>query len=75
MAQNEMSVLAYNAMKQETRDLMSYAWQTANNDADRATQLAIAKIQSDDARAAAKASRTNSLWGALGSVAAAIAVG
>jgi len=75
MAQNEMSVLAYNAMMQETRDLMSYAWQTANNDADRATQLAIAKIQSDDARAAAKASRTNSLWGALGSVAAAIAVG
>jgi len=75
MAQNEMSVLAYNAMMQETRDLMSYAWQTANNDAERATQLAIARIQSDDARASAKASRTNSMWGALGSVAAAIAVG
>lgn len=75
MAQNEMSSLAYNAMMQETRDLMSYAWQTANNDADRATQLAIAKIQSDDARASAKASQSNSMWGALGSVAAAIAVG
>ena len=51
---------------------MQFAWQSSNNDADRATQLAIAKISSDDAKDAAKSSRSTSFWSAIGNVAAAI---
>ena len=53
---------------QEVRDLMSYAWQTANNDADRATNLAVAKVTSDAAMADAKAKKFSGLWTALGAV-------
>ena len=70
-AANNMTNLAFNASMQETRDLMSYAFQAADNDANRATQLAIAKIASEDARAAANASKKAGLWGAIGSAAAA----
>ena len=71
MAATEMTSLGFNALLQESRDLMSFAWQTENNNADRATQLAMAKIQSDDAKAASKASKSSGLWGAVGSLAAA----
>lgn len=71
-AANNMTNLAFNALMQETRDLMSFAWQTANNDADRATQLSIAKISSDDAKASAAAQKSVGLWGAIGSFAAAL---
>ena len=69
---NNMSQLAFNAVMQETRDLMSYAWQTANNDADRATQLALGKMSGDAAAAQAKASKSSGLWGAIGSIGAAM---
>ena len=68
---NNMTQLAFNAVMQETRDLMSYAWQTANNDAERATQLALGKLQSDAAAASAKANISNGMWGALGQFGAA----
>ena len=71
-AENGMTNLAFNAYMQEVRDIMSFSWQTENNDADRATQLAIAKISSNDAKSAAAASKSVGFWGALGSVAAAI---
>lgn len=71
MAMNEMSATAFSAMLQESRDLMSFAWQTGNNDADRATQLAIANIQSADAKAAASASKSSSFWSSVGNFAAA----
>jgi hypothetical protein len=71
-AANGMTNLAFNAYMQEVRDVMSFAWQTENNDADRATQLAIAKISSDDAKAAASASKSGAWWSALGSLAAAV---
>ncbi len=66
-----MTQLAFNAVMQETRDLMSYAWQTANNDAERATQLALGKLSADAAAASAKAKVSNGMWGALGSFGAA----
>jgi len=51
---------------------MSFAWQTANNDADRATTLATANLAREASEANAKANKSAGLWGALGSVAAAI---
>jgi len=72
MAASEMTSLAFNGLLQESRDLMSFSWQTENNNADRATQLAIAKIVSEDAKAAAAAGKTASLWGAIGSFAASL---
>jgi len=66
-----MTTLGFGAYMQEVRDLMSYAWQTANNDADRATNLAVAKVSGDAAEANAKASRSSGLWTALGTVVAA----
>ena len=71
-AMNNMTSLAFNAVMQETRDLMSYAFQAADSDANRATQLAIAKIASEDARAAAAASKKSGLWKAIGSIGAAM---
>jgi len=76
---NQMTALGYNAVIQQYRDRMSYAWQTANNDADRATSIATSKIAADatkyasDAAAAAKAneaaaSRSNTFWSTVGTV-------
>ena len=71
-AANNMTNLAFNAAMQETRDMMQYAWTSEENDANRAVQLAIAKLSSSDAKAAAAASKTAGMWGAFGSFAAAI---
>ena len=71
-AANNMTNLAFNAAMQETRDMMQYAWTSEENDANRAVQLAIAKLSSDDAKAAASASKTAGMWGAFGSFAAAL---
>jgi hypothetical protein len=70
-AATEMTSLAFNGLLQENRDMMSFAWQTENNNADRSTQLAIANIQSADAKEAAAAERSSGFWSALGNVAAA----
>ena len=67
-AANNMTTLGFGAYMQEVRDLMSYSWQTANNDADRATNLAIAKVAGDANMANAKAKKYSGLWTALGAV-------
>ena len=69
---NDMSALGFSAYMQEVRDLMSYAWQTNNNDADRATRLAEAKLERDAKEYAAKATKSAGFWSSLGSVAATI---
>ena len=71
MAASEMTSLAFNALIQESRDLMSFAWQTEDNNANRATQLAIANIASADAKVDASAAKKAALWGAIGTFAAA----
>jgi len=82
-AANQMTALGYNAIIQQYRDRISYAWQTANNDADRATSIATSKIGADatkyaaDAAAAAKsseaaASKSSSFWESVGNIAAAV---
>ena len=75
--QGQMTMNAYNATIQTYRDMMSYANTNANNDADRAMQIAIAKIGADaskygaDKAAQAAASdaasaKTSGFWGAMG---------
>ena len=75
-AASEMTGLAFNAVMQESRDIMSYAFQTADNDATRATNIAIAKYTADAAAAQsaadAAASKSAGMWSAVGDVAAAI---
>jgi len=79
--QGQMTLNAYNATIQTYRDLMSFANNTANNDADRATSIITTKISADAAKygadkaaqaAASKASsdKTSSFWSAAGSWAA-----
>jgi len=69
---NDMSALGFSAYMQEVRDLMSYAWQTNNNDADRATRLAEAKLEKEAAEYNAKVTKSAGLWASIGSVAATI---
>jgi hypothetical protein len=71
-AANNMTNAAFNAIMQETRDLMSFAWQTENNDADRAVSIGLAKLGSADAKAAAASAKTAGLWSAIGSIGAAL---
>ena len=47
-------------------------WQTSNNDAERATTLAIANLQKEADEAKAKANKSSGLWGAVGSIGAAL---
>ena len=72
MAASEMTSLAFNGMLQEARDLMSFAWQTEDSNANRATQLAISKIASADSKVNAAAAKKSALWGAIGTFAAAV---
>jgi hypothetical protein len=75
--QGQMTLNAYNATIQTYRDLMSFANTTANNDADRATSIMVAKIQADAAKygadkaaqaaaSSAAAEKTSGFWGAVG---------
>jgi len=78
--QNEFTALGYNTTIQQYRDLMSYAWKTGDNDAQRGVSLAIAKLQADSAKyaadlaastaaAATAAEKTNTMWTAIGAFA------
>ena len=69
---NNMTALGFGAYMQEVRDLMSFAWQTANNDAERATTLAVANLTKDADEAKARANKSSGLWGAVGSIGAAL---
>ena len=75
--QGQMTLNAYNATIQTYRDLMSFANTTANNDADRATSIMVAKIQADAAKygadkaaqaaaSEAAAEKTSGFWSAVG---------
>jgi len=76
IAANGLTATAYNNLLQQERDIMSYVFQTANNNADRATQLAVANISADASITAAEMSssgaRSSGLAGAAGTVLAAM---
>ena len=77
VAANQFTQLGYNATIQTYRDLMSFANTTANNNADRATQIMLANIAADaskygsdatanQAAAEAKSEKDAAFWGAVG---------
>ena len=72
MVANNLTSTAYNNMLQKERDLISYAVSTASSNADRNTQLVIAKLASEDAKNAANAAKSAAWSGALGSIFAAV---
>jgi hypothetical protein len=51
---------------------MSYAFQTANNNADRATQIAIQTMQTEASASEASAKKSSAFAAAIGTVAAEI---
>jgi hypothetical protein len=71
-AANEMSAAAYEAQIQMERDTMSYAFQTANNNADRATQIAIQTMVTEASASEASAKKSSAFAAAIGTVAAEI---
>ena len=68
-AANNMTAKGFDAYMMEVRDLMDYAWKTANNDADRAVTLSVAKLETEAKAAQARATKSSGLWSALGAVA------
>jgi hypothetical protein len=79
IAANGLTSTTYNNLLQKERDIMSYAFQTANNNADRATQLALGKISADAtitaADRAAEGDKASGLASAAGSVLGAMFTG
>jgi len=65
---NNLTNRAFNELMQETRDLMSFVWDTANKDADRATNLLMQEMETEAGREAARAQATNGLFSIIGSV-------
>ena len=79
ISSNNLTTTAYNNILQQERDIMNYAFQTANNNAERATSLALANISADatitsaemglkGAQADASATKASGLATAAGSV-------
>jgi len=74
-ASNDMSMAAYNAQVQKERDQASFAFQTANNNADRATTLAVETMRQESSADQAAASKSAAFAGAVGSIVAAVVGG
>lgn len=62
---------ALNQMWDRSDSLLDYAWQSGENSADRELQMEMAKMSAAADRAAAKDASKGSMWGAIGSAAAA----
>ena len=71
-AANNMTTVAYEASKQADRDTMSYAFQTANNNADRATEIALQTMRNESAATTSAASKSAALASAAGAIIAEI---
>jgi len=67
-AANGMTAAVYEASKQADRDTMSYSFQTANNNADRATSIALQTMQNEASANSAAASKSASFAAAAGAV-------
>lgn len=69
-AANEMTAAAYEAQVQLERDNASFAFQNANNNADRATEIAIQVMKTEASADTAAANKSAALAGAVGAVVA-----
>ncbi len=65
---NGFTNLGMNTVLQEARDIMSFAWDTANNDADRATRILLQQMVNDQADSESAARRSDSMFSTLGSL-------
>ena len=72
---NALSMSNIDQIWQRERDLMSYSIQTANNNADRATQIAIQKLANEASANAASASKSAAFASAAGSIVSSIIFG
>jgi len=60
---------------QRERDLMSFAFQLENNNADRATTIAVQELANEASKESAAASKSGSFARAIGSVVGAVITG
>jgi len=71
-AENDMSLAVYEAQMQAERDQMSYAFQTANNNADRATEIALQTMRNEASATTSAATKSAALASAAGAIIAEI---
>lgn len=67
-----MTMAAYNNLMQRERDFYSFAFTAGENQLNRANELALAKLGISAADREAAASRSSSMWSAVGSLGAAL---
>ena len=67
-----MSLAVYEAQMQAERDQMSYAFQTANNNADRATEIALQTMRNEASATTSAATKSAELASAAGAIIAEI---
>jgi hypothetical protein len=72
---NALSMSNVEQIWQRERDLMSYSIQTANNNADRATQIALQKLANEASASTAAASKSAAFASAAGSIVSSIIFG
>ena len=70
-----MTKTAYEGQLQKERDEMSFSFQTANNNADRATTIAVQNLANNAATTLAEAEASAGMSSAIGSVIGAIITG
>jgi hypothetical protein len=68
--QMDATLTEMNAYFQERRDVMNYAYQAGQNDADRATQLLMAQMSLDEVEKQSKSASSDALWQTVGAVTA-----
>ena len=74
-AANAMTKTAYEGQLQKERDEMSFSFQTANNNADRATTIAVQNLANDAATTMAEAEASAGMSAAIGQVIGAVITG
>ena len=72
---NALTAANVDQIWQRERDIMSYSIQTANNNADRATNIALQKLKNEASADAASASKSASFASAAGSIVSSIIFG
>ena len=73
MSANEFTMASYNAILQEERDLVSYAFKTAENQAERELRVQLAALEAELSRARTQAELDSSRGSGFGKIIASIA--
>jgi hypothetical protein len=75
MAQNNLTLTGLAELWQQERDLMDFAWRSANNQLERDHQLLVQKITNDNAEDAARGTAAGNLVSSLFNAALDLGVG